>query len=142
MRYMTPNRLSWTVLIDTNTPTVSIDVARTPGSRNAMYLLVWKICCTRAGEAPLKLLPKNASHMNGWTNVMTRTQGLRNVRRTSRAYKPKNWRRWLTLRRADSVGGADTRLAFVSVLTAAPSSSWRRICGSRAHRPPLGRFAY
>jgi hypothetical protein len=32
-----------------------------------------------------KLLPKKASHMNGCTTVMTRTNGFRKVFRTSRA---------------------------------------------------------
>src|SRR5206468_6406366 len=85
MRFMNPKRLSWIVLMDPNMPTVNIEVARTPGSRNAMQLFVWKIVWTRAGEAQLKLLPKNASHMNGCTNVITSTHGFRNVRRSSRA---------------------------------------------------------
>src|SRR5438309_3169760 len=36
MRFMNPKRLSWIVLMDPNIPTVSIEVERTPGSRNAM----------------------------------------------------------------------------------------------------------
>src|SRR5881392_919877 len=36
IRFMNPNRLSWIVLIDPNMPTVNIEVAKTPGSRNAV----------------------------------------------------------------------------------------------------------
>src|SRR2546430_17309946 len=91
IRFMNPKRLSWIVLMDPNMPTVNIEVAKTPGSRNAVKLFVRNSDWKRAGEAPLKRLPKNGSHRNRRTKGITSSRGSRRVGGSSREKSPVNW---------------------------------------------------
>jgi hypothetical protein len=70
------------VLIEPNIPTDSIDVERVPGKRKAKYVPEPNL--PDAAARLLKLDPKKASHMNGWMNTISTTNGFRNTLRISR----------------------------------------------------------